>query len=246
VYGFGVDGVVGESASNDMSGVYGSSTAASGYGITGHSDNSFGVVAAGDDEGYVDAVGDVLLDGNWGEIFAEGIAMDLFSNGDFYVDLDQDNNTPMSGFVIYSGDDVKLWSVYEPSGNIVAAGSQASVVQTASQGKRLMYAIEGTGVWLEDVGTAMLVNGEKFIPFDPVYAQAASLTQQYQIFVTATCNEAVVMYVSSKSPTGFTVSGVNLDGSSSSCSFDYRVVAPRQGYESVRLEEYTSEDKVQP
>jgi len=105
-----------------------------------------------------------------------------------------------------------------------------------------MYSIQGTGVWLEDVGTATLVNGELAIPFDTVYAQAANLSADYQVFVTATCDQPALLYVSAKTATSFTVKGANLDGSPSGCAFDYRVVAQRTGYEGLRTEQYNQLD----
>ena len=45
---------------------------------------------------------------------------------------------------------------------------------------------------------------------------------------------------------GFTVRGVTLDGKAATCSFDYRVVAPRAGYEDSRLEQVTPEGEGQP
>jgi hypothetical protein len=56
----------------------------------------------------------------------------------------------------------------------------------------------------------------------------------------------VLLYVASKTATGFTVGGATLDGQPANCTFDYRVVAPRLGYEDVRTEEYTPSVKEQP
>ena len=248
VYGWGADGVVGESSTDNMSGVYGNNlSTGSGYGVTGRSANGFGVFAWGNDNSLLDLKGDILLQGILGEIFATGSAMDLYTNDDMYIDLDNDNNTPYSSFEILRGDDYALWTIMEPSGDVVALGSQASVMQTTDQGQRLMYSVMGTGVWLEDVGSAALGGGgEMFIAFDAVYAQAAMLTADYQVFVTAISDQPVLLYVSAKTPAGFTVKGVTLDGKPAACAFDYRVVAPRAGYEGVRTEPYVSPEKEQP
>jgi hypothetical protein len=182
----------------------------------------------------------------FGEIFADWV-MDLYSNNDVRIDLDQDNNSSHSGFWIVDGSDLTLWSVQEPSGNAIASGSQASAVQTADHGQRLLYAVEGTGVWLEDVGTADLGRGgEVTVAFDPIYAEAANLKQGYQVFVTALGEEFVLLQVTAKAASGFTVRGVTLDGKPATCSFDYRVVAPRSGYEDVRLEQYTPQGTEEP
>jgi len=233
--------VVGESGIDNMSGVYGHNRAAStGYGVTGHSDNYFGVYAWGNDANQTDAKGDILLQGTFGEIFAAGDYLALYSNRSVLVHLDENNNSPLSTFWIADGANNELWSVSEPTGAVVSAGSQASAVETEGGEQRLMYAVEGTGVWLEDLGTAALgAGGETTVAFDPVYAGAANLGQQYQVFVTPQSDEPVLLYISAKTSLGFTVRGVTLYGKPASCAFDYRVVAPRGGYEKVRLEKYT-------
>ena len=246
VYGSGADGVVGESNTSGMSGVYGVNGAAGGYGITGRAEAYFGVLAWGNDSSLYDTAGDLLLRGNYGEIFTFGDQLDLYSNNHVIVDLDNDNNSAGSFFRILSGTDGILWTVSEPAGDVVVAGSQASAVPTVDGGQRLMYSIQGTGVWLEDVGTADLVEGEAVISFDGVYAQVANVMHDYQVFVTAQSDEPVVLYVAAKTPGGFTVRGVTLEGKPASCAFDYRVVAPRALYEGVRTEEFTQAVKELP
>jgi hypothetical protein len=238
VYGNGADGVVGESAINGMSGVYGYNTAATGYGMTGRSNSYFGVYAWGYDGSASDTKGDLLLAGNYGEIFTYGDLLDIYSNDRVVVDLDDDNNTTGSFFRILSGADNPLWTVSETMG-VVAAGRQASMVSTANQGDRLLYSVEGTGVWVEDIGTAALTKGETTINFEPVFAQTVNLQQPYQVFVTPISEEPVWLYVTAKTAAGFTVRGVTLDDGPADCSFDYRVIAERLGYEDVRLESYT-------
>ena len=67
-------------------------------------------------------------------------------------------------------------------------------METKDYGQRLLYAVEGTGVWLEDVGTAALgKGGEVTVAFDPVYAQAANVKGEYQVFVTARSQEPVLL-----------------------------------------------------
>lgn len=239
VYGSGADGVVGESAVNGMSGVYGNNTATTGYGMTGRSNNYFGVYAWGNDSSAFDTTGDLLLAGNYGEIFTYGNLLNLYSNGNVIIDLDDDNNTAGAFFRILSGSDGILWTVSETMG-VIASGRQASVVQTADQGERLLYSIEGTGIWIEDIGTAALTKGEKTISFEPVFVQTVNLQQSYQVFVTPISQEPVWLYVTTKTAAGFTVRGVTLDGEPANCTFDYRVVAERIGYEDVRLESYTT------
>ena len=57
----------------------------------------------------------------------------------------------------------------------------------------------------------------------------------YHVFVTPLCQEPVLLFVTAKNGTGFTVQGVTLDNQPSNCAFDYRVVAKRLGLEDLRL-----------
>jgi hypothetical protein len=246
VYGKGLTGVVGTTDIDGSNGIFAEHTGA-GFGLTATSAEGFGLQAGGLDTSYWDGYGDILLGGNYGEIFAGGILLNLYSNRHMWMHLDNDNNDAQATYRIYNGDDTVLWSVSEPTGDVIAAGSQASAVETADHGQRLLYAVEGTGVWLEDVGTAALgKGGEVTIAFDPVYAQAANVEGEYQVFVTALGEQFVLLQVAAKTATGFTVRGVTLDGKPATCRFDYRVVAPRAGYEDVRLEQVTLDGKEQP
>jgi hypothetical protein len=241
------DGVVGTSWSDGKSGVRGEATLQASYGVSGYSGSEFGVFAHGPDE-WGDAAGDLFLDGTLGEIVTWANVLYEGSHNNIIMDLDNNNDNAGACLYIRDGEDNNVTSFCETTNNastIITAGSQASVVQTQNEGQRLMYAVEGTGVWVEDVGTATLVNGELTIAFKPAYAQAASLSGDYQVFATAKCDQPVLLYVSSQTVTDFTVKGTNLDGSASNCAFNYRVVAPRAGYESVWMEQYTPADVAQ-
>jgi hypothetical protein len=110
-------GVWGKSGSNI--GVYGSST--NGTGVHGLSNNNFGLVAEGDDSTFWDDVGDLKLVGEYGEIFAAGQFMDLFSNGNIYFDLDWDDNETAARFSIFS-DGLRVLDLDE-AGNLDIDGS---------------------------------------------------------------------------------------------------------------------------
>jgi hypothetical protein len=221
------DGVVGTTTASSMSGVYGYAT--NSYGVTGRSTNTFGVQAVGGDSSWSDQIGDLVLGGNRGEIFSFGWAMNLFSNGDVYVDLDNDNNDTNSCLYIYDG-----------GNNIVSQhcenGAKSAVLQTEGYGQRAVYTIESPEVWLEDFGTASLADGEATVAFESIFAETVNLEMDYHVFVTPLCQEPVLLFVTAKTSTGFTVQGVTLDNQPSSCDFDYRVVARRLGLEDLRLE----------
>ncbi len=46
----------------------------------------------------------------------------------------------------------------------------------------------------------------------------------------------MLLFVTAKTSNAFTVQGVTLAGQPATCSFDYRIVAKRLGYEDLRLE----------
>jgi hypothetical protein len=235
-------GVVGRSASGDgvhgiahapaKSGVYGLNNA--GYGVTGRSTEGFGMFADGTDDGlFVARKGDLLLGGNYGDVFAPGF-LRLWTNVDFYVTLDA-NNDGFASFTIFDGTGGSIFSVNE-NGDTWAAGSKGAAVKTANHGQRGLYAMESAEVWFEDLGTATLINGEAAVPIEPIFADTVNLEVDYHVFVTPLCREPVLLFVTDKSPDSFTVRGVTLDGQPSACALDYRIVAKRLGFEHVRLE----------
>lgn len=214
-------------------------TAVYGYSAGGragdfYSDTNFGVYAKGNDVSGEDRLGDIWLDGERGEILS-GTRLNLSSNGYTNVDIDADNNDTSSKFYIYANNNTEVFSV-DQTGHMVASGTKSAIVQTEDYGQRLLYAVESPEVLFEDVGTAALAaSGETTVAFDPIFAETVNLSD-YQVFITPLFDQPVILYVTDKTETGFTVKGVTLDGQPVSCSFDYRIVASRLGYEEVRLE----------
>ena len=99
-----------------------------------------------------------------------------------------------------------------------------------------LYGISAAEAWYEDLGSDSLVNGKVTVTIDPLFAKTVSLIDKYQVQVTATCNEAVLLFVSEKTDKSFTVQGVSLDGKPSNCGFDYRISAKPLGMVDLRLE----------
>ena len=230
------DGVAGEASASNKSGVFGLNTG-SGYGVTGRSTSGWGVEAGGNDTSNADRVGDLVLGGDIGEIFSFG-HLGIYTDHDAYIDLDDDNNDANAKFVIFDGTNTFRLTVDE-GGNLWASGTKSAAVETANYGQRLLYTVESPGVWFEDFGSASLVNGEATVNFEPIFAETINLEADYHVFLTPLCQEPVLLFVTAKSAKGFTVRGVALNGQPSGCAFDYRVVAKRLGYESVRLQPVT-------
>jgi hypothetical protein len=235
----GGDGVHGIATASNKSGIYGEST--NGYGVTGRSTNGFGMYAVGNDTSNSDRVGDLVLGGDIGEIFSFG-HLGIHTDHDAYIDLDDDNNDANAKFVIFDGTDTFRLTVDE-NGNLWASGTKSAAVETANYGQRLLYTVESPGVWFEDFGSASLVNGEATVAFEPIFAETVNLEADYHVFLTPLCQEPVLLFVTAKNTKGFTVRGVALNGQPTGCAFDYRVVAKRLGYESVRLKPVTVSTK---
>jgi hypothetical protein len=120
--------------------------------------------------------------------------------------------------------------------NLMVMGSKAALVQTASYGKREVYAVESPGEWFEDFGTATLVHGQAVIRIDSMFGETVNTADSYHVFLTA--NGPCSLYVVRKQPAAFMVKSLR---GSMSCRFDYRVIAKRKGYENVRLAEIPNE-----
>jgi hypothetical protein len=217
----------------DANGVWGIST--NRIGAVGVSTNDWGMVASGNDASLTDTLGDLRLDGNYGEIFAPGSTLALSSNKNVLIELDKDLNDDNAVFVVTNLVDGDLFRVYE-NGNTWAPGTKSAVVKTENFGSRLLYSVESPEVWFEDAGSAQLVAGKATVSFDPIFAQTANTGVTYNVSVTPVCAQPVILYVSAKTAAGFTVEGVDLKGGPSACGFDWRVMVKRAGYETQRLE----------
>ncbi|MFQ6101352.1 MAG: hypothetical protein ACE5OS_08980 [Anaerolineae bacterium] len=210
-------------SSKNGPGVYGSSE--NDYGGYFFSSNDHLDLAVGGDIGRINAA-----DNGTSQLW-------LSSNADMVFRLDNDGGGNHTLRVKDSGgNDV---CTIDESGNLNCTGSKSAVVRTANHGQRLLYAVESPEVWFEDFGSAALVDGEITVSFDPLFAETVNLEDEYHVFVTPLCQEPALLFVTDKDVTGFTVQGVTLDGQPSHCSFDYRIVAKRLGYENLRLEKTT-------
>jgi hypothetical protein len=107
---------------------------------------------------------------------------------------------------------------------------------SAGQRQVALYAMQSPQHWFEDFGGGHLANGTATVALDPTFAETVSGTSDYHVFLTPE-GDCRGLYVSRKTASGFEVR--ELGGGQSSVAFDYRIVALRRGYESVRLEDVT-------
>jgi hypothetical protein len=69
-------------------------------------------------------------------------------------------------------------------GNFMVTGTKNALVETASYGKRQLYAGESPKNWFEDFGGAQLIHGRATIKLDPIFAETVSTDQGYYVFLT--------------------------------------------------------------
>jgi hypothetical protein len=106
--------------------------------------------------------------------------------------------------------------------------------------KVALYAMEAPENWFEDFGSGQLSNGTARMELEPTFAQTVNTHLDYHVFLTPR-GECEGLYVTDLTPTGFEVR--ELHHGSSSVAFDYRIVAKRKSYESIRLADFTERSK---
>ena len=161
----------------------------------------------------------------------EGTGGNPFSREVFY---EEDGSKAMEFFE----DDLTL---YDSSGAATVnfdrqSGTKSAVLSTPTYGQRLFYALESSEVWLEDAGRGRLVDGEARIRLDPIFLEAVTIDDRYpmEVFVTPHGSSRGVWV---QRGTDHFVVRENGDGASS-VAFDWRVIAKRQGVESLRMEPF--------
>jgi hypothetical protein len=119
-------------------------------------------------------------------------------------------------------------------GAIVSASSVVTVTVPSNGGARdvALYSIQSPENWFEDLGFGQLSDGFAHIEFDSTFAQTVNANIEYHVFLTPD-DDSEGLYVSNKTPQGFDVHEQR--GGRSNIAFDYRVVAKRLSYESIRL-----------
>lgn len=123
-------------------------------------------------------------------------------------------------------------------GGFIASGPKSALVTTASYGNRQLYAMESPENWFEDFGKAQLTNGQAVVRLDPIFAETVNTESDYHIFLTPK-GDCKGLYVARQTATTFDVR--ELQNGASTVAFDYRIVAKRKNYETVRLAKIAEE-----
>ncbi|HYU17923.1 MAG TPA: hypothetical protein VEQ11_04440 [Chloroflexota bacterium] len=118
-------------------------------------------------------------------------------------------------------------------GDFTATGGAKSAAVPHPDGThRRLYCMESPESWFEDAADGKLVNGRAQVTLDPDFAVVVH-NDKYLIYLTPE-GDCKGLYVSSKNASGFEVR--ELQGGTSSLSFNYRVMARRKDIPGPRLE----------
>lgn len=129
------------------------------------------------------------------------------------------------------------YCLIDSGGNLICTGTKNAVVPLDGGARTVaMSAIESPVNWFEDAGSARLVNGAAVVSLDRDFIQTVNTEMDYKVFPVPN-GDCKGLYVTNKTSTSFEVR--ELGGGTSSVAFDYRIMAVRRNYESVRFADRT-------
>ena len=238
-------GVLGENASTNGIGVYGIGVGPSVTGATWTRffGGTFGVWGDTNQAGGANAVGVVgSADNSYAGLFQNDsntiptVAFQNFGSGGTGNIANQ--SAPLLS--AYGGSTGKGCTI-DVSGTLNCEGTVTAVVPTNSGGRKVsLYAVQSPENWFEDFGSSTLNNGAATIALDPTFTQTVNTGTEYHVFLTPN-GDSNGLYVSQKTATSFEVR--EQGGGHSGIAFDYRIVAKRSGFESIRLADVTEQYK---
>jgi hypothetical protein len=167
----------------------------------------------------------------------DGVGASIANNSPSgYTALDVESNN--SGSLIFRALDVATGdSCYIDGGaNLFCSGS-TSVVHSLGDRKVKTYGVQSAENWIEDFGSGQLTAGSSHISLEPNFAATVNTAAEYHVFLTPR-GDSEGLYVAHAGPDGFDVKESR--GGHSTLAFDYRIVAKRKGYETVRMEDITA------
>jgi hypothetical protein len=123
------------------------------------------------------------------------------------------------------------------SGNLLCEGTKSAVVPVDGGARKVaLFAVEAPENWFEDAGSARLANGSAVVRLESIFAQTVNSGVEYHVFLTPK-GDCKGLYVANETGDSFEVR--ELGGGTANIAFDYRIMARRKGYESVRLTDKT-------
>jgi hypothetical protein len=231
-------------------GVYGTNSSEGGYGVKGASLN-VGVYGAAD--GTSNTGSDfATLSGVWGDTGSAGQSGVLGTADDNFAGLFMNNSTFTPSLYLENDGKTSTAFIFQTNGsnfggacdidvqgNLACTGKVSGVAKVDGGARKVsLFAMQSAENWFEDFGSATLVNGTATVALDPTFAQTVNTTIEYHVFVTPN-GDCRGLYISKKSAGSFEVR--ELAAGQSNVSFDYRIVARRNGFESVRLTDVTEQ-----
>jgi hypothetical protein len=242
VYGVGTgSGVFGTTKSSIYAAVSGAGAGIGIYGSASGGSNTSGGDAGvwGDTGGTAGSFIAVL--GTAGENYA-GFFRNNNAGSEFLPSdtLYAENDETSSGFgVVFqaTGPSFQGDCAITVTGSLSCNGTVSGVVGVEGGARQVaLYAVQSPENWFEDAGSGQLSSGSARIGLDSTFAQTVNAGVEYHVFLMPN-GDCKGLYVSQKSPTSFEVH--ELGGGTSDIAFDYRIMAKRKGYESVRLADLT-------
>lgn len=247
-------GVIGETSSSSGYGVVGSATSTEGasYGVAGMVYSPDGIAILGTAVGRSEEGGTVTDRplGAWGDTNQEGgigvlgtaddaIAVAGYNNANVATgSFENDETTNVGSPVVAThGPHFAGICLMDVSGNLACNGTKSAVVPVDGGTRQVaLYAVEAPENWFEDAGSARLSHGAAVVRLEPTFAQTINGGLEYHVFLTPK-GDCKGLYVTNETADGFEVR--ELGGGTASVAFDYRIMARRKGYESVRLADNT-------
>jgi len=153
-------------------------------------------------------------------------------SGHYTVYIQNDDTTGNAGPLQAYNSNNSSFCQMDGQANVTCSGTFTSLSSIENEHKVASYSVQSSENWMEDYGSGQLSSGHASIKLDPTYAQTVNTGVEYHVFLTAN-GDCKGLYISSKGPGSFEVAEFN--GGTSNISFDYRIVAKRKGYESLRL-----------
>jgi hypothetical protein len=214
-------------------------TVTAGFGIPANINPNVGVYgvsirpsASAGDAGVWGDTGDTLYIGVLGTAHT-GTGGIFLNNSSQWPTLDADNPNGGPEGTVFGAYGPGQSCVIDTKGNLTCTGV-VSWVQPAGAQKVSVYATQSTENWFEDAGSGQLSSGSARIVFDPTFAQTVNTSVEYHILLTPR-GDCEGLYVGSQTAQGFEVH--ELRGGGSHIAFDYRIMAKRNSFETVRLAE---------
>lgn len=231
-------------ATHETIGMYGYSGSPVGIGVYGQAVNASNTGANTDSGSYP-----MGLWGDTGEQFGFG-AFGSADDGWAFVGYNnspsgfsttwfenQETNDSQSEVLFAYGSGFGGFCSSDVSGDFSCTGSYAAIVPTAGGAKKVaLNAVESPENWFEDIGGGKLSNGTALVRIEPEFGETVNTGMDYHVFLTPK-GDCKGLYVDQETATSFVVK--ELGGGSSSIGFDYRIVAKRKGFESIRLADRT-------